>query len=120
MKLLIDGKLAFPPSSIECFRDVTLYSRIFGNYEVLVESRDKHKDIIWHHLKDNGAFDYVDDIVGHGTEAGFSLSYKKRCNICVTRVTANNLNFIITRLRDHAYRVKSYSVDTLLDDFSDM
>jgi hypothetical protein len=120
MKLLIDGKLAFPPSSISCFRDVTLYSHIFGKYEVLVEAKDKHKDVVWHWLKSNGSFDYVDDIIKPGTEAGLSLSYKKRCNICVTRVTANNLNFIITRLKDHASRIDSYSVHSLLDGFSDI
>lgn len=120
MNLLISGKLAFPPSSVECFRDVSLYGSVFGKFNVLVETRDSRKDLVWHWLKQSGAYDFIDEIVPHDVEAGLSISYKKRCNICVSRINADNLNFIITRLRDHAYRVKSYSVDTLLDDFSDM
>ncbi len=51
MNLLIDGKLTLPPSSVSCFRDVTLYSTVFANFDVLVETRNKHKDMIWHWLK---------------------------------------------------------------------
>ncbi len=108
MKLLIDGKLAFPPSSISCFRDVTLYSSIFGDFDILIESRNKHKDIVWKWLKNKGAFDFVDDIVPHNKEYGISLSYKKKCNICVTRITATNLDFIVNRLKEYSYLYRSF------------
>lgn len=102
MRLLIAGKLALPPSSVSCFRDVTLYSSMFSGYEVLIESRRAQRDTVWSWLKSHGAADYVSDFVRPGHVDGVSLSYKKSCNICVTRITANNLEFIINRLAQHA------------------
>ena len=115
MKLLIDGKLSFPPSEISCFRDVTLYGSVFGNFDILIESRNRNKDIIYKWLKQNGSFDFVDDIVPHNTEKGVSLSYKKRCNICTTRITAKNLNFIISRLKQYSSLYQQFEISDLLD-----
>lgn len=108
MNLLIDGKLTLPPSSVSCFRDVTLYSTIFANFDVLIETRNKHKDMIWHWLKQKGAADYVKDFVRPGQESGFSVSYKRNCNVCVTRITARNLSFIVSRLKQHARWIEQF------------
>lgn len=116
MKLLIDGKLALPPSSVSCFRDVTLYGSIFGDFDILVETRKRHQDLVWTWLKQKGAHDFVDDLVPHNIEHGISISYRKRCNICVTRITPNNLNFIVTRLREFACRYRQYDTSLIIDD----
>ena len=36
MNLLIDGNLTYAPSEITCVRDVTLYSAVWTEYEVLI------------------------------------------------------------------------------------
>lgn len=110
MKLLIDGKLALPPSSVSCFRDVTLYGSVFSQFEVLVEARRKNRDMIWQWLRDQHALDFVSDFVRPTQEHGVSLSYKRHCNICVTRITANNLQFIINRLSQLSYQNRQFDL----------
>lgn len=111
MKLLIDGKLALPPSSVSCFRDVTLYSSVFGEFEVLVETRKKHRDQVWSWLRDQRALDFVDDFVRPTHAHGVSLSHRRGCNICVTRITAHNLEFIISRLSQLSRQNRQFDLD---------
>lgn len=108
MNLLIDGKLSLPPSSVSCFRDVTLYGTVFAQFDVLIETRNRNKDMIWHWLKQKGAADYVKDFVTPGQEHGFSVSYKPKCNVCVTRITSRNLSFIVNRLKQHAKWIEQF------------
>ena len=109
MYLVIDGRLALPPTKSSCFRDVTLYAKIFSNLTPIIECHRDQRDTIWHWLKSRGSFDFVDDLVRRDTEAGISLgpSDRKKCNICVSKIGYNNLEFIINRLRQSA--VPQYS-----------
>ena len=116
MRLLIDGKLALPPSSVSCFRDVTLYSSVFGQFEVLVEAKKKNRDMIWNWLRDRGAMDFVDDFVRPDHAHGVTLSYRRNCNICVTRITANNLEFIINRLSQLSHQNRQFDVSDVFFD----
>ncbi len=100
MNLLIDGKLTLPPSEVSCFRDVTLYGSIFGDFNILIDSDQIKNDLVWMWLKQNSAHDFVDYILSsRESEAGIRMSNKRGCNICVTSITADNLSFIISRLK---------------------
>ena len=99
MNLIIDGNLTYPPSEITCVRDVTLYSTIWGEFTVLVEIEREFRDHVWRHLKDYGAYDYIEAIVSVGREPGFRISDRDRSNLVVDRITCDNLNFIINRLK---------------------
>lgn len=116
MRLLIDGVLSLPPSSISCFRDVTLYSSVFNNYEVLIESRRRDRDRIWNWLRDSGAHDFVTDFVRPSQESGVVLSPHERCNICVQSITAETLPQIINLLKSRArlYQPPASGFDDLL------
>ncbi len=118
MKLLIDGQLSFPPSEVSSFRDVTLYSSVFAGFEVLIESKNRHKDQVWNWLKQRGAHDFVLDIVPPRTEYGVLLGSADRCNICVQEITTINLRFIINHLKLRAELVRGFAsrddVDFLL------
>lgn len=97
MNLLIDESLVLPPSEIHCFRDVTLYSSVFRDLQILVESYQK--DLVWRLMKHYGAFDFVEDIVEPASEDGLVLGLSRgRCNICVSSINYENLDFIISRL----------------------
>lgn len=99
MKLLIDGNLAFPPSEIACFRDITLYGTTFTRFEdILVEIDNEYKDQCWYWLKRNGAFDYIDDILEFNVEQGVTISDRRRSNIQVSKVWAGNISLIVGRL----------------------
>ena len=98
MLIIIDAELSAPPSSVSCFRDVTLYSNCFLNADVLMECRQDEKDLYWKWLKSRGAFDFIEDIVRPYEERGFLIK-NKRGNLVVDRIIESNLNFILNRLR---------------------
>lgn len=95
MNLLISGKLTRPPSSVHCFRDITLYATVFADYDVLLTCQRQNRDKHWRWLKEHGAFDYVQDIVCHGEETGISISPIPPYTHRVDRITAHDLNRII-------------------------
>ena len=100
VKLLIDGNLAFPPSEISCFRDITLYGIVFTRFEdILIEIDRQYKDQCWYWLKQNGAFDYIDDILDFNVERGVTISDRRRSNIRVSKIWAGNINLIVRSLK---------------------
>jgi hypothetical protein len=99
MKLLIDARLTEPPSEISVFRDITLYSTIFLNYDVLLECDDEVKDMYWYWLRNRGAFDYVSDIVKIGAERGITIRQKEKADIVLKYLRVEQLQMIINKLR---------------------
>jgi hypothetical protein len=99
----ISASLTEPPSSVSCFRDVTLYSHCFLNNENLLECRPELKDIYWRWLKKHGAWDFVDDIVERNQEYSISIRRKKG-SISIPVIEAYNLNFILATLRQYSVR----------------
>lgn len=97
MLVIIDAKLTAPPSSVCCFRDVTLYSNCFLSSQVVVECNKGLRDLYWKWLTSEGAFDFVEDFVNPMQESGMRIS--KSGNISVDRIIEHNLNFILHRLR---------------------
>jgi hypothetical protein len=98
VNLLISGRLSRPPSSVHCFRDVTLYANIFANLNVLITCQQHNKDRHWRFLKKHGAFDFIDDIVRPFEETGVIVSNTRPCSININHITEYNLNTIIQRL----------------------
>jgi len=98
MKVIIEAQLSEPPSSISCFRDVTLYAACFAKVNVILECPSEQKDIYYRWLKNNGAYDFVDEIVSLGEEFGYRIGTNKaNCNI--SRITYENLNLIINKIK---------------------
>ncbi len=97
MPILIDAALSEPPSSVACFRDVTLYSNCFIKKRVILEAPLEIKDFYWKWLKQQGAFDFIEDIVEPFSESYFSIRISKG-NITVPCITAHNLHFILQGL----------------------
>ena len=98
MNLLIAGVLARPPSSVHCFRDITLYARVFAELNVVLTCRPHNIDRTWYWLRRHGAMDFVDDIVPRGVESGLMIAPETPCNIRVDRLTEPGLNRIINML----------------------
>ncbi len=63
MVLIYDCTLTEPPSSVHCFRDVSLYSKIFLNCDNIVKCPKGTKTAYWKWLKKHGAHDYVDGLI---------------------------------------------------------
>ena len=97
MNVIRDAGLSEPPSEIECFRDVTLYSACFLEANVLLQCKSSMKDSYYHWLKDHGAYDFIEAIVRVREERGLTIG-PRGSNIFIDRITANNLSIIINRL----------------------
>jgi len=103
VKVILEAYLSEPPSSIHCFRDVTLYASCFVKADVLLECEKKMKDSYYHWLKNYGAYDFIDEIIVEGEESGYKIGSKKS-SLMIDRITADNLNIIITKLQ----KIKKY------------
>lgn len=98
VNLIIDADLTNPPTEISVFRDVTLYSKIFLDYTILLECDNRHRDIYYYWLKSKGAFDYVDDFINFGDEYGVTIRHEYG-TICVEYLSSSKLNEIISLLK---------------------
>lgn len=98
MKVIIEACLSEPPSSISCFRDVTLYAACFAKVNVLLECPSEQKDIYYYWLKRHGAYDFIDEIVDLGEELGYRIG-TSRANCNVSKINYDNLNFIINTIK---------------------
>ena len=98
MKIIIRGELSEPPSSISCFRDVTLYTACFLDADVLLESPYDMRDIYYKWLKRHGAYDFIEEIVRKNEEYGFRIGPEKT-NFLIDRIIPENLSIVIGRLR---------------------
>lgn len=99
MNLIIDGNLTYPPSEIMCVRDITLYSTVWTEFDVLIEIERQYRDQVWKHLRASGAYDYIEAIVSVDREPGLKISDRPRSNIKVTKIACENLNYIINRIK---------------------
>lgn len=99
MNIIFEAFLCEPPSSIHCFRDVTLYVSCFMKKNVLLECDKDQKDLYYKWLKTYGAYDFVDYIVSAKKEAGYRIG-KVKPNLKVEKITAHNLYYIIDNLRN--------------------
>lgn len=98
MSVIISCTLSEPPSSIHCFRDVTLFSSCFLKQDVLVECDPELQDMYWRWLKNRYSWDFIEDLIPVGSETGVSIR-EKGGSINVKRIDYDNLNFICSRLR---------------------
>ena len=95
----INGDLVFPPSEIMVVRDVTLYTNVFIQTDIIIEIEKQYKDMCYKYMKSSGAFDYVEDIVTPGEESGVLTSDMHPCNIKIRKFHAGNLSRIIAALQ---------------------
>jgi hypothetical protein len=81
MVLLINAELVNPPTSLQCFRTLTLISKLYCSFDVLLET-DQDKDLYFKFLKKRGYMDYIDDIVFLGEEIGLRIDNDYRFSPC--------------------------------------
>tara|TARA_B100001093_G_scaffold317410_1_gene302806 strand:+ start:17562 stop:17876 length:315 start_codon:yes stop_codon:yes gene_type:complete len=98
VNLIIDADLTNPPSEISVFRDITLYSKVFLNMDILLECDSEDKDIYYYWLKNRGAFDYVDDFINCEQERGLTIR-SSRATITIKYLRVEELNKVIYLLK---------------------
>lgn len=99
MKLIIDSAFSEPPSEISCFRDVTLYAKVYSCEDILLRCKKGTRSIYWEWLKKHGAHDFISYLLTEEEiEYGFTIS-TKNANLNIPRIHSDNLSFIINTLR---------------------
>jgi hypothetical protein len=99
MKLIIESALSEPPSEISCFRDVTLYARVYHYEDVLLRCKKGTRSIYWDWLKRHGAHDFISYLLTEEEkECGFLISTIGG-NLNIPRIDSANLAFVINSLR---------------------
>jgi len=99
MNLIINYSLSEPPSEINCFRDVTLYSKIMKFESVLLSCKKGTRSLYWNWLKSHGAHDYVSYILKEDEVESGIIMHPKSGDIVVDRINSWNLNFILAKLK---------------------
>jgi hypothetical protein len=98
MNLIIDSSLCEPPSEVSCFRDVTLYSKVFIFEDILVQCEEGTRSLYWKWLKRHGAHDFISQLIRtREKEPGFTIRTSKG-NLTIDRITAFNLSHILSTL----------------------
>jgi hypothetical protein len=84
MVIIYDSQLTEPPSSVHCFRDVTLYSKTFLKNENIIRCPKGTKSFYWMWVKKYGAHDFIDAVINEEEEQqGVSVGHGKRINISI-------------------------------------
>ena len=65
MVIIFDCQLTEPPSSVHCFRDVTLYSEVFLRNENIIKCPSGTRSFYWEWIKKYGAHDFVKEIISN-------------------------------------------------------
>ena len=98
MVIIYDSVLTEPPSSIYCFRDVTLYTNIFLKGENILCCPKGMKSMYWKWVKSYGAHDFIEEIIVQGeNQSGLTVGVKK--NINCNYINELNINDVINKIK---------------------
>lgn len=97
MVIIFDCQLTEPPSSIHCFRDVTLYSEIFLKNENIIKCPSGTRSFYWKWIKKYGAHDFIDAVISEEEkQEGVSVGLGKRIDVSV--INESSLSMLINYL----------------------
>lgn len=101
MILIIESCLSEPPSEISCFRDITLYAKLFIFEDVLVECPPGTRALYWNWLKSYGAHDFISQMIIQGEkQSGYKIKTTRDANYITDRIDYANFHDIIDNLRN--------------------
>lgn len=63
MVIIYDSVLTEPPSSVHCFRDVTLYVKVFLEKDNILRCPKGMRTSYWNWIKRYGAHDFIEEII---------------------------------------------------------
>jgi hypothetical protein len=98
MVVIYDSVLTEPPSSVHCFRDVTLYSNVFLNANNLIVCPKGTRSMYWQWIKKYGAHDFVDELLTE-EESQWGIKVGDNKNINCKILNESNYGFIINKLK---------------------
>lgn len=100
MILIIESCLSEPPSEVACFRDVTLFGKLFIFEDILVECKPGTRALYWNWLKSHGAHDFISQLILESEkQRGYTIKTTKDANLQIDRINYENLNDILNNLK---------------------
>ena len=99
MIIIYDCELTEPPSSIHCFRDITLFSKIFLNADNLIKCPKGTRSMYWKWIKSYGAHDFVSELLKYEEKESGIVVAKSNANIKVDLINESNYGLIINNLK---------------------
>lgn len=100
MVIIYDCALTEPPSSIHCFRDVTLYAEIFLKHENLLKCPEGTRGTYWNWIKKYGAHDFIKGIIKYGEEQS-GITIGKGQLVEMNFLNEENYYQLINRLKNY-------------------
>ena len=101
MVIIYDCQLTEPPSSIHCFRDVTLFSKIFLNADNLIKCPNGTRSMYWKWIKSYGAHDFIEQLLRYGEEQSGITVGMRRSSLNIKYINEFNYGDIINRLKKY-------------------
>jgi hypothetical protein len=98
MVIIYDCELTEPPSSIHCFRDVTLYSNVFLGYTNLIKCPEGKRSIYWDWIKKYGAHDFVSQLITQ-KERQEGIMVGRNGLIKIEFINESNYGLLINKLK---------------------
>lgn len=102
MNLIIEAALTEPPSSVSCFRDVTLYGKTFVFEDVLLVCKKGTRSIYWDWLKRHGAHDFISYLLRDDEPFNGFLLHTKEGDYVTDRIdylTLHNVISVFNRIK---------------------
>tara|TARA_R110000765_G_scaffold83234_2_gene161742 strand:- start:84 stop:395 length:312 start_codon:yes stop_codon:yes gene_type:complete len=99
MVIIYDCELTEPPSSVTCFRDVTLFTKIFLNADNLIKCPRGTRSMYWKWIKEYGAHDFVSGLLRYGEDQGGLIVASKNANVKVSLINEHNYGDIINTIQ---------------------
>ena len=98
MVIIFDCELTEPPSSINCFRDVTLYNSIFLKNHNLIKCPKGTRSMYWKWIKQYGAHDFIDQLLREEeVQEGIIVGSKGSINI--KKINEFNYSNVIEKIK---------------------
>lgn len=99
MVVIYSSNLTEPPSSVHCFRDVTLYAKVFLNFNNILQCPRGTRSMYWKWIKKYGAHDFVEDLILEEENQSGLLVSQSNANIQIDSINELNYGFLINTLK---------------------
>lgn len=101
MVIIYDSNLTEPPSSVHCFRDVTLYSKVFLSFNNILRCPKGTRSMYWSWIKKYGAHDFIDQLIlEEEEEDGITVS-EFGGNVQIKSINESNYGTLINILKQY-------------------
>jgi hypothetical protein len=104
MVIIYDCQLTEPPSSIYCFRDITLFSKVFLNADNLIKCPTGTRSMYWKWIKRYGAHDFVEELLKYEEKQSGIVVAQENANIKISSIDEFNYGNIISTLQKYKAR----------------